>query len=79
MTTDDIDKIVHEFIIKNDAYPTPIGFMGFPKSVCTTVNEGSLIYFNLFSQIVFKSCLPWHTEFTTFSQRRFYKYRHNFV
>lgn len=40
MTTDDIDKIVHDFIISNNAYPTPIGFMGFPKSVCTSVNEG---------------------------------------
>jgi methionyl aminopeptidase len=40
MTTEDVDRIVHEFIIANDAYPTPIGFMEFPKSVCTSVNEG---------------------------------------
>ena len=39
MTTDDIDKFVHDFIIAQGAYPTPIGFMGFPKSVCTSVNE----------------------------------------
>lgn len=39
MTTDDIDKFVHDTIIKQGAYPTPIGFMGFPKSVCTSVNE----------------------------------------
>lgn len=43
MTTNDVDEIVHEFIIKNNAYPTPIGFMGFPKSVCTSVNEGNQI------------------------------------
>ena len=39
MTTEDIDLKVHEFIIQNGAYPTPIGFMHFPKSVCTSVNE----------------------------------------
>lgn len=39
MTTDDIDKIVHQSIISQGAYPSPIGFMGFPKSVCTSVNE----------------------------------------
>jgi len=39
MTTDDVDKIVHDFIIANNAYPSPIGFMNFPKSVCTSVNE----------------------------------------
>mgnify|MGYP003453823672 CR=1 FL=1 len=38
MTTDDIDKFVHDCIIAQGAYPTPIGFMGFPKSVCTSVN-----------------------------------------
>lgn len=48
MTTNDIDKIVHDFIIKNKAYPTPIGFMGFPKSVCTSVNEG-IQYMNIFN------------------------------
>ena len=26
-------------IIELNAYPTPIGFMGFPKSVCVSVNE----------------------------------------
>lgn len=39
MTTDDVDKIVHDFIIDNNAYPSPIQFLGFPKSVCTSVNE----------------------------------------
>ena len=52
MTTNDIDKIVHDFIIKHNAYPTPIGFMGFPNSVCTSVNEGILyswmLYYNEF-------------------------------
>lgn len=39
MKLDDIDELVHEFIIKQDAYPSAIDFMHFPKSVCTSVNE----------------------------------------
>jgi len=39
ITTDELDKICHEFIIKHNAFPTALGFMGFPKSVCTSVNE----------------------------------------
>jgi len=49
-TTEDIDKVVHDYIVSQNAYPTPINYMGFPKSVCTSVNEGILIfqaYFNL--------------------------------
>eukprot|EP00252_Welwitschia_mirabilis_P024640 TRINITY_DN736_c0_g1_i4.p1 TRINITY_DN736_c0_g1~~TRINITY_DN736_c0_g1_i4.p1 ORF type:complete len:357 (+),score=73.41 TRINITY_DN736_c0_g1_i4:95-1165(+) len=39
VTTDDIDKAVHEMIISSGAYPSPLGYGGFPKSVCTSVNE----------------------------------------
>ena len=39
MTLDDVDQIVHEFIISKDAFPSCINFMNFPKSVCTSVNE----------------------------------------
>ncbi|KNC81180.1 methionine aminopeptidase 1 [Sphaeroforma arctica JP610] len=39
MTTDDIDAIVHEETIKRKAYPSPLNYHGFPKSVCTSVNE----------------------------------------
>ncbi|KAJ3695877.1 hypothetical protein LUZ60_001254 [Juncus effusus] len=39
VTTDEIDKAVHEMIIENGAYPSPLGYCGFPKSVCTSVNE----------------------------------------
>ncbi|PKA55460.1 Methionine aminopeptidase 1D, chloroplastic/mitochondrial [Apostasia shenzhenica] len=39
LTTDDIDKAVHQMIIDNGAYPSPLGYGGFPKSVCTSVNE----------------------------------------
>uniref|UniRef100_A0A453PNF1 Methionine aminopeptidase n=1 Tax=Aegilops tauschii subsp. strangulata TaxID=200361 RepID=A0A453PNF1_AEGTS len=39
ITTDEIDKAVHQMIIDNGAYPSPLGYCGFPKSVCTSVNE----------------------------------------
>ncbi|XP_076944023.1 methionine aminopeptidase 1D, chloroplastic/mitochondrial-like [Bidens hawaiensis] len=39
VTTDAIDQEVHQMIIDNGAYPSPLGYGGFPKSVCTSVNE----------------------------------------
>ncbi|CAM8887056.1 unnamed protein product [Rhodiola kirilowii] len=39
VTTDEIDKAVHQMIIDADAYPSPLGYGRFPKSVCTSVNE----------------------------------------
>ena len=39
MTLDDVDELVHEFIIKHDAYPSAIDYQKFPKSVCTSVND----------------------------------------
>ena len=39
MKLDDVDKLVHDFIINNDGYPSAIGFHGFTKSVCTSVND----------------------------------------
>ncbi len=38
-TTEEIDSFVHNIILSHNAYPTAIGYMGFPKSVCTSVNE----------------------------------------
>jgi methionyl aminopeptidase len=38
-TTDDIDAVVHEFIVDNGAYPSTLGYRGFPKSCCTSLNE----------------------------------------
>jgi methionyl aminopeptidase len=61
-TTDEIDAMVHDYIIKHNgwcatvclynqqlhshspfdvctAYPSPLGYRGFPKSVCTSINE----------------------------------------
>jgi len=39
MTTDEIDKIVHEDTIRRGAYPSPLNYKGFPKSVCTSIND----------------------------------------
>ncbi|XP_077374405.1 methionine aminopeptidase 1D, mitochondrial isoform X2 [Festucalex cinctus] len=39
MTTDEIDFIVHQETIQHNAYPSPLGYGGFPKSVCTSVNN----------------------------------------
>lgn len=38
-TTDEIDEIVHNLAIENDAYPSPLNYRHFPKSVCTSVNN----------------------------------------
>lgn len=39
VTTDEIDKAVHEFIISNGAYPSPLGYLKFPKSIGVAVND----------------------------------------
>jgi methionyl aminopeptidase len=37
--TDEIDVLIHELCIENEAYPSPLNYYDFPKSVCTSVNE----------------------------------------
>jgi methionyl aminopeptidase len=39
VTTDEVDRVVHEFLVDNDAYPSTLGYKGFPKSCCTSLNE----------------------------------------
>ena len=39
VTTDEIDRVVHEFVCDAGAYPSPLGYKAFPKSLCTSVNE----------------------------------------
>lgn len=39
MTTDEIDQLVFELSITGNAYPSPLNYRGFPKSVCTSVNN----------------------------------------
>jgi methionyl aminopeptidase len=39
VTTDEVDRIGHEFLCDHGAYPSTLGYKGFPKSLCTSVNE----------------------------------------
>ncbi|KIY64928.1 methionine aminopeptidase [Cylindrobasidium torrendii FP15055 ss-10] len=39
ITTDEIDEIVHNETIARDSYPSPLNYRGYPKSVCTSINE----------------------------------------
>jgi methionyl aminopeptidase len=39
VTTDELDEICHQACIRRGAYPSPLNYQGFPKSVCTSVNE----------------------------------------
>ena len=39
VTTEEIDEVVHDFIVAHDAYPSTLGYRAFPKSCCTSVNE----------------------------------------
>jgi methionyl aminopeptidase len=39
VTTDALDAICHEACIRRGAYPSPLNYNGFPKSICTSVNE----------------------------------------
>ena len=39
ITTDELDAIGHDFMVANEAYPSTLGYRGFPKSLCSSVNE----------------------------------------
>jgi methionyl aminopeptidase len=39
VTTEKLDRIAHEFMLDHGAYPSTLGYRGFPKSSCTSVNE----------------------------------------
>ncbi len=39
VTTEELDRIGHEFLLDHGAYPSTLGYRGFPKSLCTSVNE----------------------------------------
>jgi methionyl aminopeptidase len=39
ITTDELDRIGHEFLCDHGAYPSTLGYRGFPKSLCTSLNE----------------------------------------
>ncbi|MBU3144461.1 methionyl aminopeptidase [Clostridium sp. CF012] len=39
ITTNEINTWVHEYTVEHNAYPAPLGYGGFPKSVCTSIND----------------------------------------
>src|SRR5664279_2750498 len=39
VATDELDRVGHEFLCDHGAYPSTLGYKGFPKSLCTSVNE----------------------------------------
>jgi methionyl aminopeptidase len=39
VTTDELDRVGHEFLCDHGAYPSTLGYKGFPKSLCSSVNE----------------------------------------
>lgn len=39
VTTDELDRIAHEVVVGSGAYPSTLGYRGYPKSSCTSVNE----------------------------------------
>ena len=39
VTTDQLDRVGHEFLLDHNAYPSTLGYRGFPKSLCSSLNE----------------------------------------
>src|ERR1051325_6402225 len=39
VTTGDLDRLCHGFIVDHDAIPAPLNYKGFPKSICTSINH----------------------------------------
>ncbi|MDX6311571.1 MAG: methionyl aminopeptidase [Streptomyces sp.] len=39
VTTDELDRIAHEYMVDHRAYPSDLGYRGFPKSLCASINE----------------------------------------
>src|SRR4051795_8324898 len=39
VTTEELDRVGHEYLVDHGAYPSTLGYRNFPKSLCTSVNE----------------------------------------
>jgi len=39
VTTDELDAIAHDYVVSHGAYPSTLGYRGYPKSCCTSLNE----------------------------------------
>ena len=58
MTTEEIDALAYDFITKSGGIPACLGFYGFPKSICTSVNDRFVTVFPI------KRCLKAATLLT---------------
>lgn len=39
VTTDALDRLAHDFVVSQGAYPSTLGYRGYPKSICSSINE----------------------------------------
>ena len=39
VTTEELDMLAHDFLVAHDAYPSTLGYRGYPKAICSSVNE----------------------------------------
>ncbi len=39
ISTEELDQITHDYILSHGAYPSPLNYHGFPKSICTSIND----------------------------------------
>ncbi len=39
VTTDALDRLAHDFVVSQGAYPSTLGYQGYPKSICSSINE----------------------------------------
>jgi methionyl aminopeptidase len=39
VSTEELNTLCHDYIVKNGAYPSPLNYHGFPKSICTSIND----------------------------------------
>ena len=39
ITTGELDKLCHDYIVSHEAIPAPLGYRGFPRSICTSINH----------------------------------------
>jgi methionyl aminopeptidase len=39
VTTGELDRLCHDFIVEHGAVPAPLNYRGFPKSICTSINH----------------------------------------
>lgn len=43
VTGEDVEREVHDYIVRSGAYPSPLGFHNYPKSLVVSLNEGTYV------------------------------------